>query len=202
MDLGRCDERTDQLLAGHGLHSVPLCHSGELVFDLGIRRDWEKGLPLVIVYGLKQVGFVLDVPQDAAEALKKAGVTLPRSPVYASRAHVHVDHIQVGDTAPSLVRPPPCGPHEVPQYSRVGARRRWAHSLAPWTSSAMAVCTWWTRRDTARGILTSSRALRTEPGCTWRGTAHTTGGSLTGSHRLRTGSWGAHMATRQRLRRR
>ncbi|KAL6307855.1 hypothetical protein BKA93DRAFT_822834 [Sparassis latifolia] len=85
MDLGRCDERTDQLLAGHGLHSVPLCHSGELVFDLGIRRDWEKGLPLVIVYGLKQVGFVLDVPQDAAEALKKAGVTLPRSPMYASR---------------------------------------------------------------------------------------------------------------------
>ncbi|KAF8195442.1 Metallo-hydrolase/oxidoreductase [Pholiota molesta] len=68
-----------------------------IVFDLGIRKDWEN-YPPVVVEWVRQC-YPLSVPQDVAESLVKGG--LPPSDVnYVCLSHCHFDHI--GDTRPFI----------------------------------------------------------------------------------------------------
>ncbi|KAI3618246.1 hypothetical protein WG66_005629 [Moniliophthora roreri] len=66
-----------------------------VVFDLGIRKDWEN-YPPAVVQRIHDF-FGVDVPQDVSESLIKGG--MESSDVdYVCLSHVHFDH--VGDTRP------------------------------------------------------------------------------------------------------
>ncbi|CCM05022.1 uncharacterized protein FIBRA_07221 [Fibroporia radiculosa] len=74
-------------------HSV----SGDtFVFDLGLRKDWETGLPPTQAAIIKQY-FTVDIPEDVADSLQKGGLA-PEQIAHVCISHMHFDHI--GDTAP------------------------------------------------------------------------------------------------------
>lgn len=65
----------------------------KVVFDLGIRKDWEN-YPPVIVKWINEV-FPVDVPQDVAESLSK-GKLSTHAIDFVCLSHLHFDH--TGDT--------------------------------------------------------------------------------------------------------
>ncbi|KAF8631791.1 hypothetical protein AX17_005006 [Amanita inopinata Kibby_2008] len=68
-----------------------------LVFDLGIRRDWESTLPPAAVKEINQFYTPMTVPQSVVESLAKGG--LSASDIHTvCLSHLHFDHI--GDTRP------------------------------------------------------------------------------------------------------
>lgn len=68
-----------------------------LLVDLGIRKDWETKLPTPILQRVQQMGFIVDVPQDAPTSLRKGGID-PAAIKHVLITHIHFDHF--GDTAP------------------------------------------------------------------------------------------------------
>ncbi|KAF9483461.1 Metallo-hydrolase/oxidoreductase [Pholiota conissans] len=66
-----------------------------VVFDLGIRKDWEN-YPPIVVERVKKT-YPVNIPQDAAESLVKGGIS-PSDITYVCLSHCHFDHI--GDTRP------------------------------------------------------------------------------------------------------
>ncbi|KAI8975865.1 Metallo-hydrolase/oxidoreductase [Trametes punicea] len=71
--------------------------NGDLfVFDLGIRKDIER-LPPAYHKRISLMGFKMDVPEDAADALAKGGLA-PMDITHVCYSHIHFDHI--GDSRP------------------------------------------------------------------------------------------------------
>ncbi|KDR78197.1 hypothetical protein GALMADRAFT_65036 [Galerina marginata CBS 339.88] len=66
-----------------------------LVFDLGIRKDWEN-YPPVVVDRIKAT-YLVEVKQDVVESLEKGGLS-PAKIDYVCLSHCHWDHI--GNTLP------------------------------------------------------------------------------------------------------
>ncbi|CCM04901.1 uncharacterized protein FIBRA_07097 [Fibroporia radiculosa] len=60
------------------------------VFDLGIRKDWEEGLPPALVKATKR-WYSVDVPQDVIESLQKGGYE-PSQIKHVCISHIHFDH--------------------------------------------------------------------------------------------------------------
>ena len=94
LDNARDDERIDLpafsfLLQHNETHKT-------FLFDLGIRKDWHN-LPPAYVKRIKQIGFHVEVPQDAIYALARGGLR-PEEINYVCLSHIHFDHI--GDTKP------------------------------------------------------------------------------------------------------
>lgn len=67
-----------------------------IIFDLGIRKDWEN-LPPVYAKIMAQMGFHVDVPKGAIDSLAEGGAA-PEDITYVCPSHLHFDH--VGDTRP------------------------------------------------------------------------------------------------------
>ncbi|RPD78535.1 Metallo-hydrolase/oxidoreductase [Lentinus tigrinus ALCF2SS1-7] len=67
-----------------------------LVFDLGVRKDWQNLAP-VYLERIEHMTFGVTVPADAADSLAKGGLA-PTDIKYVCLSHIHFDHI--GDTAP------------------------------------------------------------------------------------------------------
>jgi glyoxylase-like metal-dependent hydrolase (beta-lactamase superfamily II) len=62
-----------------------------VLFDLGVRKDWEN-LPPTLVAGFKDAGFVVDVKKDVAEILSEHGQDLNEiGGLFWS--HWHFDHV-------------------------------------------------------------------------------------------------------------
>ncbi|KAL6308686.1 Cerato-platanin-domain-containing protein [Sparassis latifolia] len=74
-------------------HSVT---GATLLFDLGVRRDWER-LPPAIVHRIRTMPFHINVPQDVAESLRAGGAD-PAQIQTVCISHIHLDHY--GDTTP------------------------------------------------------------------------------------------------------
>ncbi|KAI9068348.1 hypothetical protein FKP32DRAFT_158389 [Trametes sanguinea] len=68
------------------------------LFDLGIRKDWHNLPPVSLKYVTENLGFRIDVPQDAAEALARGGSLQPSDITYICYSHLHFDH--TGDHRP------------------------------------------------------------------------------------------------------
>ncbi|KAF5350959.1 hypothetical protein D9756_008238 [Leucocoprinus leucothites] len=68
-------------------HSV---NKKRLLFDLGVRKDWEE-FPPKLVESLKPV-FTMDIPQDIVDSLAKGGLA-PRDIDIVCPSHIHFDHI-------------------------------------------------------------------------------------------------------------
>ncbi|KAI0371118.1 Metallo-hydrolase/oxidoreductase [Pilatotrama ljubarskyi] len=71
--------------------------SDKLLFDLGIRPDWQNLPPPLTKYVVDHLGFRISVPQDAVTALAKGGLE-PTDITHVCYSHLHFDHI--GDSAP------------------------------------------------------------------------------------------------------
>ncbi|KAH9940440.1 Metallo-hydrolase/oxidoreductase [Epithele typhae] len=71
-------------------------NADNFVFDLGIRKDWEKLPPVLIEQLQKVMRFDVDVPIDAVAALALGGVT-PGEVTHILLSHLHMDH--TGDTS-------------------------------------------------------------------------------------------------------
>ncbi|KAI0356383.1 Metallo-hydrolase/oxidoreductase [Trametes cingulata] len=69
----------------------------KLLFDLGIRPDWQNLPPALTKYVVDTLGFRIAVPQDAVAALAKGGLK-PADVTHVCYSHLHFDHI--GDSAP------------------------------------------------------------------------------------------------------
>lgn len=94
VDITQDDERTTlPVLAFLLRHSKS---QKKLLFDLGIRRDWEN-LPPAFIKKIKAIGFGVEVPQYVVAALAKGG-TRPEDIDFVCISHLHFDH--VGYTKP------------------------------------------------------------------------------------------------------
>ncbi|TFK74775.1 Metallo-hydrolase/oxidoreductase [Pluteus cervinus] len=67
-----------------------------LVFDLGLRKDWEENSPPAIVQLIKEV-YSVRIPQDVAESVTRGGLN-PSSIDTVCVSHCHFDH--TGDPRP------------------------------------------------------------------------------------------------------
>ncbi|RDX48085.1 Metallo-hydrolase/oxidoreductase [Lentinus brumalis] len=68
-----------------------------LVFDLGVRKDWQNLLAPAYLERIKHMTFGVSVPADAADSLAQGGLA-PPDIKYICISHIHFDHI--GDAAP------------------------------------------------------------------------------------------------------
>jgi glyoxylase-like metal-dependent hydrolase (beta-lactamase superfamily II) len=92
----------------------------KVVFDLGIRKDWEN-YPPVIVKWIKEV-YPVDVKQDVVESLSKGGIS-PDDVDFVCLSHLHWDHsgdtqlfkhstFIVGGRCQALLEPSKAYPHD------------------------------------------------------------------------------------------
>lgn len=65
-------------------------------FDLGIRKDLENA-PTLTLARIQQLGFRLEIPQDAGDSLAKGGLA-PPDIKHVCLSHIHFDH--VGNSRP------------------------------------------------------------------------------------------------------
>ena len=69
----------------------------KVIFDLGLRKDWETSLPPHFVERIRDtMGFEMQVPLDMIEALAKGGAK-PSDVSHVCISHIHFDHF--GDAA-------------------------------------------------------------------------------------------------------
>ncbi|KAH7399182.1 metallo-beta-lactamase superfamily protein [Phaeosphaeria sp. MPI-PUGE-AT-0046c] len=91
-----------------------------LLFDLGVRKDWENS-PATFVEGVKSAGCVIEVEKDVATILREHGQDLNKvgGIVWSHRHCVHVGDPNTSPSSTDVIVGPGFKSHHVPAYPTV-----------------------------------------------------------------------------------